>query len=156
MDTLQTPQNNITDGSYAKHFIIKSTDGQALAKRTNAFIVDKMLNGLLGIGHNSKITVMRNIGYFLISVDSKTKAQNIMKMTKIGEVEVKVEAHKVMNSSKGVVNCDCLGDESDQNILTQQLEGVSLVLTAHPQGDKQTCLNSNLRSPLHAAVLSKL
>ena len=87
----------------------------------NPFVIEKAIGGILGMNHGCKIKALRS-GHLLIEADQKHQAELLLKTTNLNGIPVKVDGHRTLNTSKGVIYCEYLRDMTDDNILDNLLE----------------------------------
>lgn len=85
------------------------------------FLIDKAFTGILGQDHGCKIKALRS-GLLLIEVDQKRQADQLLATKKLASIDVTIEPHKTLNTSKGVVFCDKLANMSDDEVLIELQE----------------------------------
>ncbi|XP_055944610.1 uncharacterized protein LOC129975572 [Argiope bruennichi] len=89
------------------------------------FLVEKAISGALG-----SVTSTRKLrsGDLLVEVNSRKQAQQILKLTSLSTIAVSVSPHTTLNTSKGVITCGELFNDTLEKI-THELkpEGVTHV-----------------------------
>ena len=95
VDTFEISQ---AENDWAKYLIISSED-RALAK-ASPFLVDKTIQSIAGTV--TKVTKQRN-GNLLVECAKKQQSVNLLTCDHIGDIEVKVEPHTTLNTSRGVL-----------------------------------------------------
>ena len=128
-------------GTFKKFLSVKRADSDAKMSDLSPFVVDKAIKSLLGKNHTSKISTLRS-GLLLIEVDQVAEYNKLAKCKKIGDIRVKISAHKQLNSSKGTIYCDndAVGSLTDKQIQEElSAQGVSDVYRVTKRdGKKQT------------------
>ena len=102
-------------------FIVITADDKALAK-ASPFLIDKSIQSVAGTVKH--ITKQRN-GNLLVECDRQQQSVNLLKCKHIGDIEVKVFPHTVLNTSKGILrdkdkNLHLLADDVILNNLKDQ------------------------------------
>ncbi|XP_055924437.1 uncharacterized protein LOC129956538 [Argiope bruennichi] len=111
---------------FDKFFIIKrkSTNDETF-HNVSPFLVEKAISGALG-----SVTSTRKLrsGDLLVEVNSRKQAQQILKLTSLSTIAVSVSPHTTLNTSKGVITCGELFNDTLEKI-THELkpEGVTHV-----------------------------
>jgi hypothetical protein len=79
------------------------------------FLVEKTIQGHIG---TTKSTRKLRSGILLVEVARETQATNLLKLTKISDLEVKVSPHRTMNFSRGVIRSADLAQMDESELLT--------------------------------------
>ncbi|GBN33073.1 hypothetical protein AVEN_7611-1 [Araneus ventricosus] len=89
------------------------------------FLVEKAITGNVG---NVKSTKKLRSGDLLVEVESSKQAKEITKLNLLSTIPVTVKPHATLNSSKGVISCGELLNESEEKV-TEELksQGVTQV-----------------------------
>ena len=127
-------------GTFKKFLSVKRADSDAKMSDLSPFVVDKAIKSLLGKNHTSKISTLRS-GLLLIEVDQVAEYNKLAKCKKIGDIRVKISAHKQLNSSKGTIYCDndAVGSLTDKQIQEElSAQGVSDVYRVTKRDGKKT------------------
>ncbi|XP_055951568.1 uncharacterized protein LOC129987634 [Argiope bruennichi] len=89
------------------------------------FLVEKAITGTLGTVSSTR--KLRS-GDLLVEVSSRKQSQQILKLKTLGTISVSVSAHATLNSSKGVITCGELFNDSIEKITAElKPEGVTHV-----------------------------
>lgn len=106
-----------------KYLLIKNADGEEL-KRVSPFIVNKAITACCGEPTNIKR--LRD-GSFLVECNNDAQAHKLLKLTSFYDVvNVKVEPHKILNRSKGVIRSYDLMSCTEEEIC-QELKSLNVV-----------------------------
>ena len=92
------------DPTKATYFVIKEKD-QASEKGVtslNPFVITKTLKGM--VGDVKQVTPNWKNKTILVQANTPAHARNLLKLDKIGEMEVSVEPHAFLNTVKGIVH----------------------------------------------------
>jgi len=92
-----------------KFIVIKRKDNLSL-ENTNSFIIKKSIDYVCG-GEVEKCKVTR-AGTILVQTKNTQQAEKLLKIKKIGEVDVEAYEHKNLNETKGVIYCNLLRNVS--------------------------------------------
>ena len=94
-DSEDEPQNN---SSWPRYLVVQSTTEQPL--KINPFVVAKAVQGIAG-----EVTSAKRLrsGSYLIQCANRQQSVNLLAAKTFGEVPVKVEPHRTLNSSKGIL-----------------------------------------------------
>ncbi|GBN02546.1 hypothetical protein AVEN_89514-1 [Araneus ventricosus] len=87
------------------------------------FLVEKALTGSIG---DAKSTKKLRSGDLLIEVESPKQAKEITKLKSLSTIPVTVKPHATLNSSKGVISCGELLNESEEKI-TEELKSQGVI-----------------------------
>ena len=92
---------------FKRYLVMKQKDPSIKMSSLSLFEVNKELKSVVGKKHSleGKVTTLRS-GLLLIEVDQKPIYDKLMKTTKLRTIEVVIEEHSGLNSSKGVIYCD--------------------------------------------------
>ena len=104
---------------WPKFLIIKSLDEKPILKHS-IFIISKAIQGI--IGEPKCVSPLKTAGLLLVEVDKKHHAINLLKTKKLHDIPVEITAHRTLNTVKGVIYCDYLEDEEDDEILVNLKE----------------------------------
>ena len=117
-----TTDTNKTTNSFPKFLIAKcAAQGDQLTKK-NPILIEKAFAGILGKDHGCPIKPLRS-GVLLIEVHQKWEADLLMATTQLAGIDVCIESHKTLNTSKGVVYGRNLeGYLEDKDILAELKE----------------------------------
>ncbi|GBM14708.1 hypothetical protein AVEN_71990-1 [Araneus ventricosus] len=94
------PSCNQQSNAVSKFFIISSETNNDL-KLTSPILIHKTLLALVG---DVKSIKKLNNGNLLIEVLNSKQAENLIKLEKIGNIQVKASPHHTLNHSKGVIS----------------------------------------------------
>ncbi|GBO21671.1 hypothetical protein AVEN_215019-1 [Araneus ventricosus] len=89
------------------------------------FLVQKTVTNAVG-----EVTSIRKLrsGDLLVEVTSRKQSQQLLKLKALASIPISVSAHRTLNSSKGVITCGELLNESIDEICKElQSEGVTHV-----------------------------
>ena len=115
-DLSDTDSDNDTRPDNWPHFLlIKGTDEGNSIQTISPFAVQKGIKGIVGTDIEN-VKRLRS-GDLLAEVSCEKHAKLLLKAKKIGTVPVSIVPHRSLNSSKGVVRCDALGDCEDAEIV---------------------------------------
>ncbi|GBN76468.1 hypothetical protein AVEN_105044-1 [Araneus ventricosus] len=92
--------SNQQSNAFSKFFIISSETNNDL-KLTSPILIHKTILALVG---DVKSIKKLNNGNLLIEVLNSKQAENLIKLEKIGNIQVKASPHHTLNHSKGVVS----------------------------------------------------
>ncbi|GBN29222.1 hypothetical protein AVEN_151159-1, partial [Araneus ventricosus] len=116
---------NINENHYDRFFLVKRTSSQEETFHSvSPFLVQR------SITENIDVSSLRKLrsGVLLIEVNSRTQAQNIVKLKTYGSIPVNVNPHVSMNSSKGVISCgELLNDTTEEITKELKSQGVTHV-----------------------------
>ena len=108
---------NTNTNAFPKFLIAKCADPDDHLSKKNLILAEKAFTGILGKDHECTIKALRS-GVLLIEVHQKWEAEILMATTKLATIDVCIEPHKTLNTSKGVVYCRNLeGYVEDEAIL---------------------------------------
>ena len=116
-----TTITNNADEKFSRYLLLQSSKSDERITDKNPYIIEKALNGIIGMDHNCEIKPLRS-GHYLIVADQKSKADQLIKVTKLHTFDVKIEPHKALNTSKGVVHCPAIDSMSIDEILAELQE----------------------------------
>ena len=137
--TKKDPKNYV-QGTFKKFLSIKRDKSDEKMSDLSPFVVDKAIRSVLGKNYTSKISMLRS-GLLLIEVDQVAEYNKLAKCKKIGDIRVKISAHKQLNSSKGTIYCDndAVGSLTDKQIQEElSAQGVSDVYRVTKRDGKKT------------------
>ncbi|GBL82172.1 hypothetical protein AVEN_252368-1 [Araneus ventricosus] len=101
-------------------FIIKRINGKdENFSNVSPFLVEKAITGSVGTVTSTKL--MRS-GDLLVEVASRKQAEQILKLNSLSTIEISVQSHATLNTTKGVITCGRLLNLSNEEI-TQELGG---------------------------------
>ena len=103
-----------TPEPFPKYFVIDSLQGSKLTA-LNIFAVDRAIRDHLG-SEPAKITPHRD-GNFLIEVSSRQQSDKLKLLTKLVGEGVKVDKHKTLNTSRGVITSPLLRGLSEEDVV---------------------------------------
>lgn len=112
-----THQPTTYQPNFNKHFIISSKSGENLAE-IDVVAANRELEAHIQ-GSPKRISELRS-GQLLIEVKSEQQSRDIVQVSSLGGIEVKVEPHRTLNQSKGTIyyqNRPNYTDEQLQNFL---------------------------------------
>jgi len=92
--------------------MVESVDKENPISKLSPFAIAKAIEGIAGEPREIK----RTRDGLLIEVARKAHALNLLKATMFAHVPIKVTPHKSMNSRKGVIRCNSLEDETEDDI----------------------------------------
>ncbi|GBO15260.1 hypothetical protein AVEN_146010-1 [Araneus ventricosus] len=117
---------NINENHYDKFFLVKRISSQEETfNSVSPFLVQRSITE--NIGDVSSVRKLRS-GDLLIEVNSRTQAQKIVKIKTFGSIPVSVSSHVSMNSSKGVISCgELLNDTTEEITKELKSQGVTHV-----------------------------
>ncbi|XP_055944662.1 uncharacterized protein LOC129975611 [Argiope bruennichi] len=121
---------------FDKFFIIKrmSTNNETF-HNVSPFFVEKAITLILGTVSSTR--KLRS-GDLLVEVSSQKQSQQILKLKTLGTISVSVSTHATLNSSKGVITCGELFNDSIEKITVElKPEGVTHVRRITIRGDGQ-------------------
>ncbi|GBN99029.1 hypothetical protein AVEN_62332-1 [Araneus ventricosus] len=87
------------------------------------FLVEKAITG--SVGHVKSTKKLRS-GDLLVEVESPKQAKEISKIKALSTIPVTVKPHATLNSSKGVISCGELLNESEEKI-TEELKSQGVI-----------------------------
>ncbi|GBN77787.1 hypothetical protein AVEN_59580-1 [Araneus ventricosus] len=87
------------------------------------FLVEKAITG--SVGHVKSTKKLRS-GDLLVEVESPKQAKEISKLKSLSTIPVTVKPHATLNSSKGVISCGELLNESEEKI-TEELKSQGVI-----------------------------
>ncbi|GBN27423.1 hypothetical protein AVEN_131164-1 [Araneus ventricosus] len=87
------------------------------------FLVEKAITG--SVGHVKSTRKLRS-GDLLVEVESPKQAKEISKIKSLSTIPVTVKPHATLNSSKGVISCGELLNESEEKI-TEELNSQGVI-----------------------------
>ena len=97
-----------TSSTYPRFLIAKTKNPTDLPlTKQNAVVVEKAIKGIAGT--QVHVTYLSS-GHLLMETENSTYSKNLIKATKFGNIDVVVEPHFNLNSSKGVIFADCMID----------------------------------------------
>ncbi|XP_055932898.1 uncharacterized protein LOC129962921 [Argiope bruennichi] len=122
----QQRNSNLFEKPFDKFFIVKRISGNnETFHNVSPFLVEKGITGTLG-----EVASTRKLrsGDLLVEVKTRKQAQQILKLSTLATITVSVSSHTALNSSKGVITCGELFNDSLEKI-THELkpEGVTHV-----------------------------
>ncbi|GBO18982.1 hypothetical protein AVEN_275680-1 [Araneus ventricosus] len=94
------PSSNQQSNAFSKFYVISSEANNDL-KLTSPILIHKTILALVG---DVKSIKKLNNGNLLIEVLNSKQAENLIKLEKIGNIQVKASPHHTLNHSKGVVS----------------------------------------------------
>jgi hypothetical protein len=128
-----TPPPNHLSGLFDKHIDVRSlqpsanyptffllkrneTEKQKTFKGVSPFKIQNFVDKYIG---NTKSTSRLRDGSLLIEVCSSEQAKKVLSLTLLGTFPVAVEAHKTLNTCKGIIYCPDLIDIDEKTILEE-------------------------------------
>ena len=112
-ESAHNPQSTTTN--WPRYLIIKGTRPNKTILQENPFIVSKAIESIIGEPKTCK--PLKKSGLLLIEVDKKHHAINLLKTTRLHDIQVEISPHRTLNSSKGVIYCDNLEGYTDEQVL---------------------------------------
>ena len=96
------------NGNFPRHLVIKHNDPAKNIVKEDPFKTEKGLKEIVGKKSYKFLTIEPKFfaKFLLVTVDSRTAAEKLHRTTNIGDIPVKVEIHRDLNYSKGVIHCD--------------------------------------------------
>ena len=131
--------------SFAHHLIMKHSDPTKQLTKSYAYTVRKALDGILGT--NYSVDRLENLGYLEVEIHTRQQSQNLLSTTKLHDIPVTVEKHWSKNHSKGVIRCDCLGD--DKRRILEDMQDYSAVDIY-----RLSRMENGVRKPLNTYVIT--
>ncbi|XP_055951509.1 uncharacterized protein LOC129987568 [Argiope bruennichi] len=117
---------NVFEKPFDKFFIVKRiSENNETFNSVSPFLVEKAMTGALG-----EVVSTRKLrsGDLLVEVGSRKQAQQIIKLKALASLTVSVSAHTTLNSSKGVITCgELYNDTLDKITAELKPEGVTHV-----------------------------
>ena len=114
-----------------RFLVVKSQEENRTMADLTPFLIEKCIQSI--VGHPKTIKKIKS-GDLLLEVDRKQQIENLLKTTKIFDLEVKIS---LQNSSKGVIRCSelrpCSDKEITENLKEQSVTGVRNV-SVHRNG----------------------
>ena len=98
-----------------KYFILSAADGSSLSS-ISPFLLGKAVK--VQAGSVADIRKLRN-GTILVQTKDTKQADALQRLKKVGDTSIKVEAHRTLNYSKGVVKCTDLMFSSSEEIVKE-------------------------------------
>ena len=115
-DLSETDSDNDTQPDVWPHFLlIKGSDDSNSIKNMSPFAVQKGIKGVVGTDIQN-VTRLRS-GDLLAEVSSEKHSRLLLNTKTIGSFPVSVTPHRSLNSCKGVVRCEALGNCEDAEIV---------------------------------------
>ena len=102
------------DSVFPSFLVIKSQTEKSIGD-LSPFVVEKVVLGVCGTPKNVKTL---KSGDLLVEVSKRQQAINLLNLKKCFDLPVTVTAHNSLNSSKGVIRCPSLKNDTDEEILT--------------------------------------
>ncbi|XP_044574097.1 uncharacterized protein LOC123258289 [Drosophila ananassae] len=99
-----------------KYIVIKRKDNISL-EHTNPFIIKKSIDYTCG-GEVDKCKTTR-AGTLLVLTKNTQQAEKLLKITKIGTIDVEAKEHKSLNETKGIIYCNLLRYVTEEEILDE-------------------------------------
>lgn len=120
-----------------RFFILSAADGSSLSA-INPFLLGKAVE--IQVSSVAELRKLRN-GTILIKAADSKQATALQKMKRIGETDIKVEVHRSLNFSKGVVRCKelsyCTNEEILEELKSQWVVGCSNISVKSDFGDRR-------------------
>ena len=114
-----TKATESSSANFPKYLIMKhQSNDQKLTKAISPFKVDKAFKDIIGKNNFYKISPMRS-GHLLVEVDRKPIAEKLLKIKNLHQTPIKVEKHRTLNITKGIIHCDQLQGMSDTDICSE-------------------------------------
>ena len=137
----------VDEDHWSRFIVLSSKDPSKPLSKVSPFIIEKLIKGCAGEVKN--VTKMKS-GCLLIECSKKHQSSNLLKLTKIIDLEILASPHRTLNSSQGIINYrdDDLAELTDEEICRElQPQGVTIVnrFIANRQG-VQVKLNTFLLS----------
>ena len=102
------------DGMFPSFLVIKSDTDKQVGS-LSPFVIEKVVLGVCGTPKSVKTL---KSGDLLLEITKRQQAINLLNMKKFFEIPVTVTAHSSLNSSKGVIRCPSLKNDSEEDILS--------------------------------------
>ena len=118
----------LDEDNWPRFLIIRSLSEKPILK-LSIFIISKAIQG--NIGEAKNVTPLKKAGLLLIEVDKKHHAENLLKTELLHDIPVEITPHRTLNSVKGVIFCDYLEHEDDNEILENLKETNQKVTDIH-------------------------
>ena len=99
-----------------RFWVIKAKDERVKLAKTDPFIIDLSLKGMVG---DYKSVKALQSGHLLIEVDQLSHANNLAKTTRLHDIDVDISPHFSLNSSKAIIFCDHLDKMELEDIKTK-------------------------------------
>jgi hypothetical protein len=123
-DTLTLKKTSKSWVNAPKFLVVKIKNNDNSFQKVSPFYIRKCVEGITAIKSLKKL---RN-GTILIETDTDKQSLLLLKVTKLGDLQVEVEPHSSLNSSKGVVRCfdlmNCSIDEIKSELAPQLVTDV--------------------------------
>ena len=111
-DIITTSDEEEADSAFPHFLVVEPASNEPI--KHSIFTIQKIIQCAVGTVKSAK--KLRN-GNILLEVDTKTQANNALKMHTWIDIPVKVSPHRSLNSSRGVIRCRDFRDCSDDEIL---------------------------------------
>ncbi|XP_041565726.1 hybrid signal transduction protein dokA-like [Drosophila elegans] len=98
-------------------FIVIKSKNESSFKTVSPFIIEKSVDFACG-GRVDSVKKTRD-GGLLIKTKNNTQTTKLLKLTKIGDMEITATEHKTLNFSKGVIYCNDLRYIDEETILRE-------------------------------------
>jgi len=121
---LSITENNVENSFWPRFLVIEPTDSKRPLSVLSPFVLGKAMRGIVG---TAKAMRQLRTGQILIEVDREGQSKNLLKLTELCTVPVKVSAHRTLNSSKGVIRsfdlarmnpAELVAELSDQGVIS--------------------------------------
>ncbi|GBN67626.1 hypothetical protein AVEN_212184-1 [Araneus ventricosus] len=133
--------------SFATFFIISRISSKnETFHGLSPFLVEKAITGSVG---DVKATKKLRSGDLLIEVESPKQAKEITKLKSLSTIPVAVKPHATLNSSKGVISCGELLNESEEKI-TEELKSQGVIHISYQEARK--LIKSRIPTPGNSYV----
>ena len=107
---------------WPRFLVIESAEEGRTLSCLSPFAIEKAMKGLAG--EVKSVKKLRS-GLILVEVLRAAQANNLLKQTMFGSIQVKVSAHRSLNSSKGVINDRDLAQLDSEELVNElKLSGV--------------------------------
>lgn len=107
-----------------RFLVIYRNEGEEDMKKVSPFLIDRSLNKHIGCAKN--ISRLRD-GNILVETYNQAQTNKLLAMTHINDkYQIKVEPHKTLNITKGLVNCYDFNYLTDEEII-EELESVNVI-----------------------------
>ena len=96
------PDTPIKQPSFQRFLVVQSTDPQKKLQDQNSDIMDKTIRGVTSVS----VSIRWMDAALLVEFSHRAYAQNLLNVTQIGQVTVKISLHRSLNSRKGVAKLE--------------------------------------------------
>ena len=107
---------NLISDNWPHFLVIESNDQNRPVTSLSPYVIDKSLRACAGTVKSVK---KLRAGILLVEVTRETQATNLLALKSILDLNVKVSAHRSMNSCKGVVRSYDLAQTSEAELLSE-------------------------------------